>query len=199
MASSNLFSDQLRGRFPWYQGRGDDDVDLTSLLHEKLLLSLKELRGHLLGVSALAGTIFLDIDLDELRSERLYLLASGRTGVEAADDGSETARLKGTKGQSSSLRSERATARPTAAMALRPATPAPMTKTLLGGIYNKTNEPTCVQCRHTGNLTFLENISRNIQTRSGVGLPSGGNLARQESTKVVGRFENGFVAGNIRH
>jgi len=88
-----LLGDQ---RWRWFSRNecgGDDDVDLPALLHKELHLCFDEFIGHDLGIAAAPGSVFLDVDFDEVGTERLDLLACCRSGVETANDGAETTGL----------------------------------------------------------------------------------------------------------
>lgn len=67
--------------------RGDDDVHVLGLLHEKSHFSIMKLLRHFLCISSSAGSFFFDVDFDEFCTEGLDLFAGSRTGVEAADYG----------------------------------------------------------------------------------------------------------------
>ena len=76
------------GRLPTGdQRRGDDDVDVAGLLQHEAGLGRLELVGHLLGVSAGAGAVLLDVDLEESGAHGLHLLFTNGSNVEGADDG----------------------------------------------------------------------------------------------------------------
>ena len=74
--------------------RGNNDVDVFALFHEESHLGLDEFFRHLLRIAALTFPGFLDIDLEKFGTERLNLFASGRTGVEAADNCAHPTGLK---------------------------------------------------------------------------------------------------------
>jgi hypothetical protein len=65
-------------------------------------------------------------------------------------------------------------------MALKPATPAPITSTLHGGIYDK------VSYRQNGRLPTVYLSSRR-------------DLTSEKATKGVRSFQDSLVSGNIRH
>lgn len=90
--------------------------------------------GTYLSVSTSTIAVFLDVDFQELCSERFDLFTSSRSGIKASNDSTHSSCLR--------CRVQRAGRRRmddqlTVAMALRPATPAPMTRTLHGGILLK--------------------------------------------------------------
>ena len=72
--------------------RSDNDVNVLALFHEESHLSLDELLGHLLGISSPAVTRLLDIDFQELSTERLNLFTRRRARVESAYDSSKATR-----------------------------------------------------------------------------------------------------------
>lgn len=68
----------------------------------------------------------------------------------------------------------------TVAMALKPATPAPMTRTLHGGIL-------LVSAFFSKDYFYFTYLS------------SSGNLSSEKSTKVVGRLEDSLVTSDVCH
>ena len=86
---------------------------------------------HDLGITASAFAIFFYGNLNELSTERLYLLSRSRAGVKSTDYGSKSSCL-----MKRGIGKQEWGCRLTVEIALRPATPAPMTKTLPGGIYD---------------------------------------------------------------
>jgi hypothetical protein len=114
-----------------YPYRSNDDVDFFALFHEKSHFCFNEFFGHGFGVSPSAITLFLNIDLYKFSSQGLDLLSRGRSGIKPSNDCAKTPSLIEHKTTEPSQKEQRS---PTVAMALKPATPAPMTKTLQGGI-----------------------------------------------------------------
>ncbi len=111
--------------------RGNDDVNLLALFHEKRHFCLDEFLGHFLSVTSAPAAFLFNSDLDEFSAERLNLLPCSGPGIKASNDSTKPTCLIGRyldvpSGSQRILR--------TVAMALRPATPAPITRTLPGGI-----------------------------------------------------------------
>ena len=82
----------LGASFPRDQRGRDDDVDFHRLLGEELHLRGDERFAHHLGVSALSGALFLEVQLEELAAHALDLLLDLGTCVESADDCAEATR-----------------------------------------------------------------------------------------------------------
>ncbi len=110
--------------------RSNDDVDFLALFREKSHFCFNEFFGHGFGVSSSAVTLFLNIDLYKFSSQGLDLLSRSRSGIKPSNDCAKTPSLSSIR-QQSHQKEQRSR---TVAMALNPATPAPMTKTLQGGI-----------------------------------------------------------------
>ena len=104
-----MSGEQHRRRLAGDQRGGDDDVDVPGLIGEKRHFSGDELGAHLLGVAALALTVLIELNLEELGAQALHLLLDRRPRVDAR----------------TIAPSPRA-----APIAARPATPAPITSTL---------------------------------------------------------------------
>src|SRR5207249_12039920 len=77
--------DELWGGTSRYRRRGDDDVVLFDRLGEQLDLFAMSLLGQLLRVPAGALAGLAEVDLEELRTERLHLLFHDRPRVECLD------------------------------------------------------------------------------------------------------------------
>lgn len=63
-----FFCDQFGSRLARNQGRRDDNVNLTALLHEEPHFGFDELLGHFLRISTLPGSFLFDVHFDEFGS-----------------------------------------------------------------------------------------------------------------------------------
>ena len=91
-AVHHVLGDQHRRRLSGDQRGGDDDVDVPGLIGEEGHLSGDELGAHFLGVPALARTVLIELNLEELGAQALDLLFDRRPRIESAHDRSEPAR-----------------------------------------------------------------------------------------------------------
>ena len=88
-AADHLPGDEDGGFFAGDHRRGHNDVHLGRLLGEQLHLRLDELLAHHLGVAALAGTVLLELQLEEFRAHAPDLVFDRGPGVEGAHDGTQ--------------------------------------------------------------------------------------------------------------
>ena len=77
---------QLGGWFAGNQRGRDDHVDLVGLAREQRHFSLDEFLAHDLGVAALAGAVFLEIELEKFGIHTQDLVLDLGSGVEGAYD-----------------------------------------------------------------------------------------------------------------
>lgn len=130
---SHLLGNQLRCRLSRNESCSDYDVHLSALFHEKFHLRLNELLGHLFSIASLTRAILLYVDFNELGPKRLDLFTNGGPSVETTNNSTQSPSLRHYLSviEANRIRDHVVL---TEAIALRPATPAPMTSTLPGGI-----------------------------------------------------------------
>jgi hypothetical protein len=90
---TNLLCDQLRSWSAGNQSSRNDNVDISTLLHEKFHLRFDELFRHFLCVATLTSTFLLQVHLNEFSAEGLNLLSGRRSRVETSDDSAKTTSL----------------------------------------------------------------------------------------------------------
>jgi hypothetical protein len=129
MLQAYLFSDEFGGRSAGNEGCRNHNVYFSALFKEELHFGFDKFFRHFFCVPTSTRAIFFNFNLDEFSAERLNLLTSCRTCIKTPSDGSESTRLNvvsNSKIEGYELL--------TVAIALKPATPAPITSTLQGGI-----------------------------------------------------------------
>jgi hypothetical protein len=103
MEQTYLFCYQLGGGSPGDKRGGDHNVYFAALLQKQFHFGLDEFFRHLFRISSSPRAIFFDINLYELGSKRLHLLACRGPGIESSDYGSHSTSLGHLTGETQNI------------------------------------------------------------------------------------------------